>query len=261
MQIRHYHRGSYFQEQKTATERYIIPYIQPLFPVGSETVVLEVGCGEGGSLCPFLERGCRVIGVDISENKINTAGEFFANHPLKAQLTLIQKDILQVNSDSIEPADLIVMRDTLEHIDNQDRLLIHLQNLLKPGGRIFLSFPPWRMPFGGHQQMCVHRLLCRLPYFHLLPAPAYAWVLKKCGESREKVRALLEIKETRISIRQFKQLVRNHHLKIEREDFYLINPNYEVKFRLKPLKLPFFLSIPYFRDYMITTCYYLVRRG
>ena len=257
MQERHIDRETYFQEQGAVTKKYIIPTIDSVIKVTSELTVAEIGCGEAGNLKPFLDMGCKTIGIDIAANKIDNAKKFYANHPHRNNLTLLAKDINHVNADEIEKVDLVIMRDTLEHIPNQAGLLLHITKFLKPGGKIFLGFPPWRMPFGGHQQICVSRL-SKIPYIHLLPTFLYARLLKLFGETQSKINSLLEIKQTGISISRFKAMVAKTHCKIEKEVFYLINPNYEIKFNLKPRELPQAINIPHISDFMTTTCYYVI---
>ena len=57
MQERHRNRKLYFDEQVQTTERYVIPYIEAVYPLHEGLRVLEIGCGEGGNLKPFLDRG------------------------------------------------------------------------------------------------------------------------------------------------------------------------------------------------------------
>ncbi|NOX67348.1 MAG: class I SAM-dependent methyltransferase, partial [Chlorobi bacterium] len=70
MQERHINRNKYFDEQVYTTEKYVIPFISKVLPVNSNLSVLEIGCGEGGNLKPFLDIGCKTTGVDLSEKKI-----------------------------------------------------------------------------------------------------------------------------------------------------------------------------------------------
>ncbi|MCU0471978.1 MAG: class I SAM-dependent methyltransferase [Bacteroidales bacterium] len=259
MQDRHKNRDKYFQEQGIVTEKYVIPFINSEITVTRDLVILEIGCGEAGNLRPFLDLGCKVIGIDIAANKIENARKFYANHPLKEKLTLIAEDIYNINPGQIEKADLIIMRDTLEHIPDQEKFLSCLNFFLKQEGKIFLGFPPWRMPFGGHQQMCESRLN-KIPYFHLLPERLYVWILKKSGETQSKINGLLEVRETRISISRFKRILQSDDYKIDKQDYYLINPNYEIKFRLRARKLPWVINIPYLRDFFITTCYFIISK-
>lgn len=258
MHDRHINREKYFEEQNIVTKKYVVPFINDVCAVTQNSVVAEIGCGEAGNLRPFLDMGCKVIGIDIAKNKIENAEKFYTGHPFYKNLTLIAEDIYNISPDGVGKFDLIVMRDTLEHIPDQDRFLAHVKFFLKPNGKIFFGFPPWRMPFGGHQQMCVNKFLSLLPYFHLLPRFLYLGLLKIGGESEAKIAGLMEVRDTRISIQRFKKIARKNNYKIDKEVFYLINPNYEMKFKLKVRTLPWFFNIPYIRDFFTTTCYYVV---
>lgn len=258
MQVRHLDREQYFKEQSITTEKYVIPYINEVLSINSDIIVGEIGCAEGGNLVPFLDKGCKVIGIDLAEGKIANAKKYLEDHPLKENLELINQDIYDIKDTSNLKFDLIIMRDTLEHIHNQDAFLEHLKFFLKPNGKVFFAFPAWRMPFGGHQQICKSKFLAKLPYFHILPKVLYRPILKLFGESQSTIDVLIEIKDTRISIQRYKKIVRKRNYKIEKQTYYLINPNYEVKFGLKPRKLPLLMNIPYFRDFFVTTVYSLI---
>jgi SAM-dependent methyltransferase len=258
MQKRHFNRKDYFEEQGLIVESVVLPYITSAYPISAETLVLEIGCGEAGNLRPFLDRGCKVTGIDRSKIRIERAIGYFADHPKVPNLHLVASDIFDVDPVESGLFDLIIMRDSFEHIQNKEKLILHIARFLKPGGRIFVSFPPWRMPFGGHQQLCENRVVSKIPYFHLLPLLAYTFILKLFGENKYRIDELLEIRNTRLSISNFRDLVKYGKLKIEKEDFFLISPAYNVKFNIKVRKLPDFLNLPYCRDFFTTACYYLL---
>ena len=258
MQERHLDRLQYFEEQAYTSEKYIIPFINNGLLAKNGMSVLEIGCGEGGNLKPFLNAGYKkVVGVDISAGKIENADKFFQNNPRKQNIKFICSDIYEV--DDIGKFDLIIMRDLLEHIHDQNKFIQHLKKFLKPAGKVFLGFPPWHNPFGGHQQMCKSKILSKTPYFHILPVPVYKLILKIFGESDSKIQGLLEIKSTRITIERFEKILKKRNYKIDKRLFYLINPNYEIKFKLQPRKQSKLISsIPYIRNFFITTNYYLI---
>ena len=54
-----------FQHQYLVTRDYIMPFIDVAFPIKSGMQVLEIGCGEGGVLKAFAERGCVCTGMDL----------------------------------------------------------------------------------------------------------------------------------------------------------------------------------------------------
>lgn len=83
--------------------------------------------------------------------------------------------------------------------------------------------------------------------------------MKLFGESDYAINSLLEVKSTGISIERFKRAVKNSGWQILDETLYLINPNYEIKFHLKPRKqFPILRSIPFFRNFYTTCAYYII---
>lgn len=258
MQERHFDRLSYFNEQALTTKKYVIPYIQDICNVNTNTTVLEIGCGEGGNLKPFVELGCkRVVGVDMNKGKIDNAKVFFNEISNANNLELIVKDIY--NAEDIGKFDLIIMRDVLEHIYDQEKFMTHVKRYLKPNGKFFLGFPPWQNPFGGHQQMAHNKWVSKMPFIHLLPYNLYRFVLKKAGEPQGRIDDLIEIKDTRISIEKFERIIKKAGYHKEKRTFYFINPNYEIKFNLKPrVQTKLISSIPFFRNFFITTNYYVL---
>jgi len=257
VQERHLDRNKYFDEQVYTTEKYVIPFINKTITIDKDISVLEIGCGEGGNLKPFLDIGCKSTGVDLSEKKIENGKQFFDDHPNKSNLTLIAEDIYQ--SESLGQYDLIIMRDVIEHIHDQERFMNYVKKYLKPDGKFFLAFPPWYNPFGGHQQICKNKLLSVLPYYHILPQSIYKGILKLFNEDKDRIESLLEIKETGITIERFQKILSDNNYKIEKKKFYFINPNYEVKFGLKPKsQLSLISLIPGLRNFVTTSCYYIV---
>jgi SAM-dependent methyltransferase len=258
MQVRHTDKELYFNEQVYTTEKYVIPFLKQDMTIGPLLSVLEIGCGEGGNLKPFLDIGCTVTGIDLSPSKISNAHKFFSDHPNYSKARFIVKDIYLAGGD-LEKYDLVIMRDVIEHIHDQDKFMGFVKKFLKPGGKFFLGFPPWYNPFGGHQQVASSKVLSKLPYFHILPKPLYRFILKAAGEPSEKVEGFLEIKDTGISIERFEKILRKHDYRISLRTHFFFNPNYEIKFGLKPRKQSKLISaIPFFRNFFITASYYLV---
>lgn len=258
MQKRHKDRSQYFKEQGITTKKYVIPYIEDVRPITKDSRILEIGCGEGGNLTPFVKLGCEVVGVDLNEGQLNRAKQFLKDAVPNANPKLLYRNIYDVSPDDIGKFDVIMLRDVIEHIPNQLKFMGHLKSFLGPNSVVFFGFPPWRMPFGGHQQICRSKFLSKLPYFHLLPIPLYKAVLKMFDEPKGVIDSLIEIKETGISINRFHSIVAKNNFEFAKKTHFLINPNYEIKFGLKPRKqYSIIKSIPYFRDFL-TTCLYCV---
>jgi SAM-dependent methyltransferase len=255
----HNDREVYFEHQDLNASKYVIPFIEKNKQLAPGLHVLEIGCGEGGVLKSFLKRGCEVTGVDLSQSRLDVAAKLFEDEIKAGKARFISGDIYNVGKTLKSKYDLILLKDTIEHIFDQEKLMRFLKSILKEDGKVFLGFPPWQMPFGGHQQVSEKKIFNMLPYIHLLPNPVYKFILKTFGNKENFIKELLEIKETRLSIEYFEKIVKRAGYKIDSVKFFLINPIYEMKFKLKPKEQFKIISgIPYLRNFVTTTCYYLL---
>jgi 2-polyprenyl-3-methyl-5-hydroxy-6-metoxy-1,4-benzoquinol methylase len=203
---------------------------------------------------PFSRRGCSVTGIDISADRIEEARAFFSAEHLQGEF--LCQDVFKV--ELIGRFDIIIMRDVIEHVREKGRLFAAVSALLNDNGLIYMAFPPWQMPFAGHQQICRNRVISSLPFIHLLPRKVYKALMKRASVNQRAIDELLEIKDCRMTIEHFKKLVRESDLKQADEVCYLINPHYEVKFGLKPRKVIFpFSALPVCRNFY-TTSYFTI---
>jgi SAM-dependent methyltransferase len=260
----HFHedRKLYFEHQVLNTTSYVIPFIEEIFKINEGMKVLEVGCAEGGVLKAFVNKGCIGTGVELSEARLEIAAELMKNEIQQYKVKFVNKNIYDKDFEDIfkKQFDLIILKDVIEHVNDQKMILERLKTFLKPQGHVYFGFPPWYMPFGGHQQITSKKILSRLPYYHLLPKPLYKLFLKMFHEKKETIDYLLDIKKTGISIERFDRLLKKTGYSIETKKFYLINPIYKYKFNWKPREQNRIIkNIPYFRDYFTTAMYYLVK--
>ncbi len=254
----HADRKRYFEIQVLNAEKYVIPFIGEKYPVRPGMRVLEIGCGEGGVLKAFINKGCEGVGVELDAPRVEDAKRYLAPDIEAGRLRFVVKDIYAVDTEKDFNGlfDIIVLKDVIEHIHDQPKLIGWMKNFLQPGGIVFFGFPPWHMPFGGHQQMC-RSGISRLPYIHLLPRSLYRWILKK---KKEPVEALMEIRDTRISIERFERICRQEGYSILHHRHYLLNPIYEWKFGWKPRKQAGLVkAIPFVRNFFTTCVYYVIQ--
>lgn len=259
----HKDKQTYIKYQHENALKYVIPFIERELPLVEGMEVMEIGCAEGGVLKAFIEKGCKGTGVELMPARFEMASELLKDEISAGKAEIIQKNIydLDANSGYQGRYDLIVLKDVIEHIHDQDKVLAHLRKFLKKDGHIFFGFPPWQMPFGGHQQIAKNKVLSRLPYYHLLPMSIYKGLLKSMGESERTVEDLAEIKDTGISIERFEKLIKQNSYSISEKEFYLINPIYKYKFNLEAkTQYSWLAAVPYFRNYLTTCVYYLVKK-
>lgn len=257
----HRDKARYFNYQYLTARDHIIPFVEQAAPVREGMRVLEIGCGEAGVLKAFLERGCECTGVDLAADRIALAGEFLAEY--RGRVRFFSKNIYDADTagDFGHRFDLVILKDVIEHIHDQARFMERLQDFLAPGGKVFFGFPPWQMPYGGHQQICDTRLLAALPYYHLLPAGAYRFVLELFEKNPVKVANLMEIHQTGISIERFERIALEKGYRQLLRRFYLVNPIYRYKFGISPREqVSWIAKIPVLRNYLTTCMYYLIEK-
>lgn len=256
MQDRHTNRKQYFDELAISSRKYFLPYLEEFLPIDASTRILEIGCGDGGNLLPFAERRCSVTGIDLSEMRVLQARDFFAESGYPGQFNSV--NVFDMADDG-EKYHVILIHDVIEHIGDKARMLQHIRKFLAPGGMVFVGFPAWQMPFGGHQQICHSKMASHWPFLHLLPRTLYRSVLKMCGESDSRVDELLDIKSCATTIEMFERLARQNGYSIRHRKFWFINPHYEVKFHLRPRVLSSVVAgIPYIRNFFTTSCFYML---
>ena len=250
-----------FDQQVDNSRSYVLPFISETKPLTTGVNVLEIGCGEGGVLLPFAEKGCYCVGVDLNPIRIDIANDFLNAEVAKGKMQFICQNVY--DQDFREKFkgffDLIILKDAIEHIPDQEKFIPYLKNFLKQDGQIYFGFPPWYMPFGGHQQVFQNKIASVLPYYHILPKPVYKGMLQMFGESKPVIDELLEIKDTQITIERFEQIVKQSGLSILNKQHYLINPIYKYKFGLQPRKQSSLISaVPFVRNFLTTCVYYTV---
>lgn len=260
MQARHNNRSQYFCESANTAREFYVEYLRPHLPLGPGTRVLEIGCGEGGNLLPFAELGCEVAGIDLCQGRIREARQFFAQHHQRG--TFLCQDFMQAEPPESEAGryDLVLLHDVIEHIEPpcKQQFLAHIQPFLKQGGVVFVAFPAWQNPFGGHQQI-VPGFASRLPFIHLLPPALYRGLLRCSGASAQHVAELMSIRRSRMPVERFEALAVAAGYRLLQRTLWLVNPHYKQKFRLQPRRQwALFSRLPYVRNFYTTSAFYLL---
>ena len=58
--------------------------------------------------------------------------------------------------------DTIIMNDAMEHVAEPEKVLNEVYRVLKPGGKLYVNFPPYNHPFGAHLSDVIG-----IPWVHL----------------------------------------------------------------------------------------------
>ncbi len=258
----HKDRSKKIEQQYFTSKDYIVPFIEIHLNLEGKRI-LEIGCGEGGILQAFMEKGAICHGVDLEVEKIDFAKDYFEDAIKQEMAMFVHEDVYEIATSEVymHKYDLVILKDTIEHIHGKEKLMPVLQQFLKDDtSLIFIGFPPWQNPFGGHQQMCDSKLKYT-PWIHLLPKNIYKALLLFAGERFDRVDGLLDVYETGLSIEDFERYVFQANMEVVASKLYLVNPIYKFKFNMPPTEQSEIISnIPILKNFLSTTCYYLIKR-
>jgi SAM-dependent methyltransferase len=125
--------------------------------------VLDYGCGGGHTCVLMAQRGARrVLGVD------REPVDFADSQVEELYPELADRiDVRQISAASDigdELFDLVLSKNTFEHVDDPDRYVAEMVSLLAPGGQLVIGFGAlWKSPYGGHLQH-----MTKVPWAHLM---------------------------------------------------------------------------------------------
>lgn len=218
MQQRHENRKTYFQELATTSELHFLPYIHRFTSVLPKPV-LEIGCGEGGNLVPFARIGCRVTGIDLSENRIRQARQFFQEERLPA--TFIASDIFSNHT---------IGRSIRHHTDSRC-YRAYLRKI--PPFRTYQTLPHsrwttlYQLPslanaFEGISRFAGTNMFHACLSFIYCPQTSTAVYYTTLAKA-ERIDELLDIRKCRTSIELFEKLLCTSHYRIFHKQFWFIN--------------------------------------
>ncbi|MEO1260083.1 MAG: class I SAM-dependent methyltransferase [Bacteroidota bacterium] len=114
--------------------------------------VLDFGCGMGGMSMWYAKNfDCEVYGVDIDGHHIRIANDLKDRHPVPN----VRFEVRNVLDRPLEEQyDFVVLNDVAEHIQLPilEKIFEALAKSLAAGGKIFVSYPPWKSPYASHVQ-------------------------------------------------------------------------------------------------------------
>jgi SAM-dependent methyltransferase len=247
---------SYFDYQYSIARNVLIPWLDPHVSLAGSAVG-DFGCHQGGVLQGLREVAGigSGIGFDMDEASIRRS-PFEPN----ARFRLVLGDILEVDSAHYK-FDLILLRDVLEHTRNPVAILEKARTCLTHRGRVFVSFPPYYSPFGGHQHEMSNGIRF-VPFIHYLPY-VLSYSLSRCREtpymSAESTRAdIKSVRQTRLTLSKAERAFDRAGLRIEMQEFFLFRPEFRIRYGLSSWYIPLVHRVPIVREIATCGAYYLL---
>jgi ubiquinone/menaquinone biosynthesis C-methylase UbiE len=111
---------------------YYLPKILTFFRNGIGTQLLEVGCGMGIDLGYFINQGFKGTGIDLAQEHLRLAQEFFINKKIKANLFHQNAESLRFPENQF---DCVYSLGVLHHTENPQKGIDEIYRVLRPHGR------------------------------------------------------------------------------------------------------------------------------
>lgn len=185
--------------------------------------VLDIGCGAGGKSLYYLSLGANsVTGIDVVAKYKDEA------YALQSELGLTGFKFYVEDASKMSfpdnSFDTVIMNDAMEHVAKPAEVLNEVYRVLKPGGKLYVNFPPYNHPFGAHLSDVIG-----IPWVHLFFSDktlikGYKELVKDLPDGNDRISFRINIDEkgteyfsyiNKMTIKRFKNLISNTDFKNE----------------------------------------------
>jgi SAM-dependent methyltransferase len=260
----------YFGYQYGLGAQHLVPYLSGKGVTFAHKNICEIGCGEGGVLAALADQGAAyALGIDIRQEAIDRAEIIFrtlfrpsaeggAQGVVRWGFGIHDVTNQPTPPEWREQFDFVTLRDVMEHLEDTEGSLRHVMDFLRPGGYLYVVFPPYYSPFGGHQHLLNNRW-GKLPFLQYLPDSLFRRLIKS-GRSID-IEEVTRLRTIRLTIGKFRQAVKNVGLEIVDEELYFLRPVFKLKFGLPTIKINAFRMMPGIREVAALEAGYLLRKS
>ena len=250
---------SYFEYQQRVCRDVVIPWLAKHVPLAGRHVG-DFGAHHGGMVHALRESGivAAAVGLELSE-EIVSSSPFVADDRFRLEVA----DVTSLG-DEVDHFDLILLHDVLEHMPDLDRSIHAVRDQLRPGGRVFVSFPPYYSAFGGHQQLA-RGPARNVPFIHVLPTTLFLH-LAQPGEqeymsARGSLADMLSVRRARLTLGKAERAFSRSGFEVVESEFFLVRPEYTVRYGLKARTSGVLGRLPGIREILANGAFYLLRHS
>jgi 2-polyprenyl-3-methyl-5-hydroxy-6-metoxy-1,4-benzoquinol methylase len=250
---------SYFEYQRLVCRDVLIPWLAERIPLEGAHVG-DFGAHHGGMLDALRDHG--VVGSAIG---LELSGEVVESSPFAAddRFRLEVADVTNYDFDGRE-FDVVVLHDVLEHIPARVEALDAARRALRPGGHVFVSFPPYYSGFGGHQHLARGRARL-VPFIHLLPERVFLRLARPAANEYMTAEGayedLVSVRQTKLTLGDAERAFAAAGLELVDRELFLIRPEHTVRYDVKTRTAGVLGSVPAVRELAVNGAFYLARRS
>jgi SAM-dependent methyltransferase len=127
-------------------ERWVLGWIERLHSQVPRRRILDIGCGDGLFFESLGRLGAEVEGIEADARLLTDA----------RWRDRIRVASIEAGLDGVQPYDLVLMLDVLEHIAEESRALEVARSSVRPGGHLLLTVPALSWLWSRHDEANAH---------------------------------------------------------------------------------------------------------
>ncbi len=105
------------------------------FQAYADRKILEVGCGVGIDLIRFAKAGAQVTGIDLAEQSVGLARQYFEHEEVAGSLQLGNGEELEFADNSF---DMVYAHGVIQYTSNPKKMVDELRRVVKPDGQVVM---------------------------------------------------------------------------------------------------------------------------
>jgi len=209
---------------------FLIKTVPDFVEITEHASVLDFGCGFGLQAAALARLGRDVTGVDLPRDIFRESWQ---------QLTAAYPTLRLTTETPTRTFDVVYSCSSFEHFSDPAYILGLMQNLVRPGGKLVITFAePWYSPHGHHMDG-----MTRLPWVNLLFREADVMAVRSMyHDDGARHYEAVEGGLNRMTVARFERLMQDSGMRVQ-------------SLRLLAVRgLPLVTSIPVIRELLTSAC-------
>jgi 2-polyprenyl-3-methyl-5-hydroxy-6-metoxy-1,4-benzoquinol methylase len=126
-----------------------IAILEDHLPVDPRWRLLDVGTGRGRFGAFFADKGCQVVGIDVSQEMLDEARDMIRHRGLEDRFSLRRGAAEDLSAFADGEFDVVLCMELFDHLPDLGRALREMRRTLKLGGCLLFTYVPRESIYGS----------------------------------------------------------------------------------------------------------------